>query len=123
MQFRMVCEDRGRTLGRSIAEVQSLWQRLKSAQRQRRYRKTAAKELWADDWRVAEKNLGRQFTGELRRFQERLLLLDPSGSYASGAVQCAWRTVRTARPSTPGPAQRQPPSTAGRHRGAIRVPD
>jgi len=87
MQFRMACASGSEAVARwantTLPKYKPLWQRLKSAQRQRRYRKTAARELWSDDWRVAEKNLGRQFTSELRRLQERLMLLDPSGGYAT----------------------------------------
>jgi len=91
MQFRMACASGPEAVERwadaTLPKYKPLWQRLKSAQRQRRYRKSAAKELWTDEWRVADKLLGRQFVSELRRFQERLKSLDPMGSYETpGAV-------------------------------------
>jgi hypothetical protein len=85
MQFRMACAQGSEAVARwadvTLPKYKPLWQRLKSAERQRRYRRSAARELWGEDWRAAEKNLGTQFVGELRRFQARLRLLDPVGTY------------------------------------------
>lgn len=90
-QFRMACASGSEAIARwadaTLPKYKPLWQRLKSAQRQRRYRKSAAKELWTEEWRVADKILGRPFVVELRRFQAKLGALDPSGHWETpGAV-------------------------------------
>lgn len=71
MQFRMAC-GRGAT---SVAEwadatlpkYTSVWRRLKSAQRQRRYRSVPSTEKWMTDWRAAERTLGKDLTAILHR--------------------------------------------------------
>jgi hypothetical protein len=71
MQFRIVC-------GRGAAEVSDwadatlpkypvIWRRLKSAQRQRRFRSVPNMEKWMNDWRAAERTLGKELTEILRR--------------------------------------------------------
>ena len=40
-----------------------------------------------DEWKAADRNLGTQFTGELKRFRERLKSVDAAGTYDTpGAV-------------------------------------
>jgi hypothetical protein len=81
MQFRMACAQGSEAVARwadaTLPKYKPLWQRLKSAQRQRRYRSSAARDQWGGDWRAADKNLGRQFAAELRRFQIRQELTRP----------------------------------------------
>jgi len=49
-----------------------LWRRLKSAQRQRRFRAVPNTEKWMTDWRVAERTFGKSLTDVLRRNRARL---------------------------------------------------
>jgi hypothetical protein len=91
MQFRMACASGSPAVARwaeqTLPKYKSVWQRLKSAQRQRRYRKSASRDRWMEEWKAADKNLGTQFTGELKRFRDRLTALDSNGSYDTpGAV-------------------------------------
>ncbi len=91
MQFRMACAAGTPAVARwadqTLPKYKPVWQRLKSAQRQRRYRKSASRDRWMDEWKAADKNLGTQFTGELKRFRDRLKVLDATGNYETpGAV-------------------------------------
>jgi hypothetical protein len=71
MQFRMAC---GRGPEAVIAWVDAtlpkyttVWRRLKSAERQRRYRSVPSTQKWMTDWRAAERTFGRDLTTILRR--------------------------------------------------------
>jgi hypothetical protein len=75
-QFRIAC-------GRGAAAVVEwadatlpkyplLWRRLKSAQRQRRFRAVPNTEKWMNDWRAAERTFGKLLTELLRRNRPRL---------------------------------------------------
>ncbi len=91
MQFRMACAAGPQAVAKwaeqTLPKYKLVWQRLKSAQRQRRYRKSAARDKWLEEWKAADKNLGTQFTSELRRFRERLRAVDGTGNYDTpGAV-------------------------------------
>ena len=85
MQFRMACtqgtESVARWVDATLPKYKPLWQRLKSAQRQRRFRRSSAKGLWAEDWRAAERNFGKPFVNELRALQARLEKSDPLGRH------------------------------------------
>jgi hypothetical protein len=76
IQFRIAC-------GRGAAAVAAwadttlpkyplLWRRLKSAQRQRRFRAVPNMEKWMNDWRAAERTFGKSLTELLRRNRPRL---------------------------------------------------
>jgi len=76
IQFRIAC-------GRGPAAVAEwadatlpkyplLWRRLKSAQRQRRFRAVPNTEKWMTDWRVAERTFGKSLTDVLRRNRAQL---------------------------------------------------
>src|SRR5215813_3250635 len=76
IQFRIAC-------GRGAAAVVEwadatlpkyplLWRRLKSAQRQRRFRAVPNMEKWMNDWRAAERTFGKALTELLRRNRSRL---------------------------------------------------
>jgi hypothetical protein len=76
IQFRIAC-------GRGAAAVAEwadatlpkyplLWRRLKSAQRQRRFRAVPNTEKWMNDWRAAERTFGKTLTELLRRNRPRL---------------------------------------------------
>jgi hypothetical protein len=76
MQFRMVC-GRGDDAVAAWAEVTlpkytTVWRRLKSAERQRRYRAVPSMQKWMTDWHAAERTLGRDLTALLRRHRGEL---------------------------------------------------
>ena len=76
IQFRIAC-GRGTTAVAAWADATLpkypvLWRRLKSAQRQRRFRAVPNTEKWMTDWRVAERTFGRALTDLLRRNRPRL---------------------------------------------------
>jgi hypothetical protein len=78
MQFRMVC-GRGPEAVLAWAEAtlpkySTVWRRLKSAERQRRYRSVPSTRKWVTDWGAAERTLGRQATEILRRRRAELHL-------------------------------------------------
>jgi hypothetical protein len=78
MQFRMVC-GRGAEAVLAWAEAtlpkySTVWRRLKSAERQRRYRSVPSTRKWVTDWAAAERTLGRQATEILRRRRNELHL-------------------------------------------------
>ena len=71
MQFRMAC-GRGSAAvlewaDATLPKYTTVWRRLKSAERQRRYRSVPSIEKWMTDWRVAERTLGKHLTAILRR--------------------------------------------------------
>jgi hypothetical protein len=71
MQFRMAC-GRGAEAVAAWAEATlpkytTVWRRLKSAERQRRYRSVPSTQKWMTDWRAAERTLGSDLTTILRR--------------------------------------------------------
>ena len=78
MQFRIVC---GRGADAVLAWAEAtlpkytiVWRRLKSAERQRRYRSVPSTQKWMSDWSAAERTLGRQATEILRRRRAELHL-------------------------------------------------
>jgi hypothetical protein len=76
MQFRMAC-GRGVDAVAGWAEATlpkytSVWRRLKSAERQRRYRSVPSMQKWMTDWHAAERTLGHDLTALLRRHRGEL---------------------------------------------------
>jgi hypothetical protein len=76
MQFRMAC---GRDADAVAAWAEAtlpkytiVWRRLKSAERQRRYRAVPSMQKWMTDWHAAERTLGRDLTALLRRHRGEL---------------------------------------------------
>lgn len=71
MQFRMACgrgaESVAEWADATLPKYTQVWRRLKSAQRQRRYRSVPSTEKWMTDWRAAERTLGKDLTVILRR--------------------------------------------------------
>jgi hypothetical protein len=71
MQFRMACgrgtESVAEWADATLPKYTQVWRRLKSAQRQRRYRSVPSTEKWMTDWRAAERTLGKDLTSILRR--------------------------------------------------------
>jgi hypothetical protein len=71
MQFRMACGRGSEALQEwangTLPKYTGVWRRLKSAERQRRYRKVPSTEKWMTDWRAAERTLGKNLTTILRR--------------------------------------------------------
>lgn len=71
MQFRMACGRGAQAVAEwadaTLPKYTQVWRRLKSAQRQRRYRSVPSTEKWMTDWRAAERTLGKDLTVLLRR--------------------------------------------------------
>ena len=71
MQFRMACGRGSEALqewaNATLPKYTAIWRRLKSAERQRRYRAVPSTEKWMTDWRAAERTLGKNLTTILRR--------------------------------------------------------
>ena len=71
MQFRMACgrgaESVGEWANATLPRYTQVWRRLKSAERQRRYRSVPSIEKWMTDWRAAERTLGKDLMAILRR--------------------------------------------------------
>jgi hypothetical protein len=71
MQFRMACGRGSEALqewaNATLPKYTTVWRRLKSAERQRRYRSVPSTEKWMTDWRAAERTLGKRLTAILRR--------------------------------------------------------
>jgi hypothetical protein len=71
MQFRMACGRGSEALqewaNATLPKYTAIWRRLKSAERQRRYRSVPSTEKWMTDWRAAERTLGKNLTTILRR--------------------------------------------------------
>ncbi len=71
MQFRMACgrgtEAVAEWAAATLPKYTQVWRRLKSAQRQRRYRSVPSTEKWMTDWHAAERTLGKDLTAILRR--------------------------------------------------------
>ncbi len=71
MQFRMAsgrgAESVAEWAAATLPKYTQVWRRLKSAQRQRRYRSVPSTEKWMTDWRAAERTLGTELTAILRR--------------------------------------------------------
>ena len=71
MQFRMACgrgsEAVAEWAATTLPKYTTHWRRLKSAERQRRYRSVPSAEKWMTDWRAAERTLGKDLTTLLRR--------------------------------------------------------
>ncbi len=71
MQFRMACGRGAEAVAEwteaTLPKYTQVWRRLKSAQRQRRYRSVPSTEKWMTDWRAAERTLGKDLTAILRR--------------------------------------------------------
>jgi len=71
MQFRMACGRGAEAVApwadATLPKYTSVWRRLKSAQRQRRFRAVPSTEKWMTDWKAAERTLGKTVTAVLRR--------------------------------------------------------
>jgi hypothetical protein len=71
MQFRMACGRGSEAVAEwadsTLPKYTSVWRRLKSAQRQRRFRAVPSTEKWMTDWKAAERTLGKNITATLRR--------------------------------------------------------
>jgi hypothetical protein len=71
MQFRIACGRGAEAVAEwadsTLPKYTSVWRRLKSAQRQRRFRAVPSTEKWMTDWKAAERTLGTQITATLRR--------------------------------------------------------
>jgi hypothetical protein len=71
MQFRMACGRGAEAVvewaDATLPKYTSVWRRLKSAQRQRRFRAVPSTEKWMTDWKAAERTLGKHITATLRR--------------------------------------------------------
>jgi len=118
MQFRMACTQGADSVARwvdsTLPKYKPLWQRLKSAQRQRRFRRSSAKGMWAQDWRAAERTFGSQVARELRDLQARLQESDPEGDYDTpNAVLCAALGALSDRLQA---TEARPPRNAGPHK-------
>ena len=71
MQFRMACGRGAEAVAEwadaTLPKYTSVWRRLKSAQRQRRFRAVPSTEKWMTDWKAAERTLGKTSPPALRR--------------------------------------------------------
>lgn len=71
MQFRMACGRGSDAVAEwadaTLPKYTSVWKRLKSAERQRRYRSVPSTRKWTTDWTAADRTLGVQLTTILRR--------------------------------------------------------
>ncbi len=71
MQFRIACGRGSEAVvvwaDATLPKYTSVWRRLKSAQRQRRFRAVPSTEKWMTDWKAAERTLGKNLTATLRR--------------------------------------------------------
>jgi hypothetical protein len=71
MQFRIACgrgaESVSEWANATLPKYSLVWRRLKSAQRQRRFRSIPSMQKWMTDWRAAERTLGKHLTIILRR--------------------------------------------------------
>lgn len=71
MQFRIACGRGAEAVAEwadsTLPKYTSVWRRLKSAQRQRRFRAVPSTEKWMTDWKAAERTLGTHVTATLRR--------------------------------------------------------
>jgi hypothetical protein len=71
MQFRMACGRGAEAVAlwadATLPKYTSVWRRLKSAQRQRRFRAVPSTEKWMTDWKAAERTLGKNVIAVLRR--------------------------------------------------------
>ena len=76
MQFRMACGRGAEAVvawaAATLPKYTTVWRRLKSAERQRRYRSVPSTKKWMSDWRAAERTLGPELTAMLRRRQAEL---------------------------------------------------
>ncbi len=71
IQFRIACGRGPQAVSEwvdtTLPKYALLWRRLKSAQRQRRFRSVPNTEKWMNDWRIAERTFGKDLTDILRR--------------------------------------------------------
>lgn len=76
MQFRMACGRGSDAVAgwadATLPKYTTVWRRLKSAERQRRYRSVPSMQKWMNDWRAAERTFGRDLTAILRRHRGEL---------------------------------------------------
>jgi hypothetical protein len=114
IQFRIAC-------GRGPAAVAEwadatlpkyplLWRRLKSAQRQRRFRAIPNTEKWMHDWRIAERTFGKVLTDVLRRSRARLGL--PAKATPADALGAALATLDAHLNDLPLRSDALPPRSA-----------
>jgi len=103
MQFRMA-RGRGAEAVASWADATlpkytSVWRRLKSAQRQRRFRAVPSTEKWMTDWKAAERTLGKHITATLRR--SRVALGRAQNATPAEMLTAALAAFEAALPETP----------------------
>jgi hypothetical protein len=95
MQFRMACgrgaESVAEWADATLPKYTPVWRRLKSAQRQRRYRSVPSTEKWMTDWRAAERTLGKDLTAILRR--NRAALGEPPKATPAALLTAALTTL------------------------------
>lgn len=122
MQFRMACGRGSDAVAEwadaTLPKYTQVWRRLKSAQRQRRYRSVPIAEKWMTDWRAAERTLGKDLTATLRR--NRTALGEKPNATPAVLLTAALNTLdallsdQRNRPSTARPEDALPPRSAER---------
>lgn len=113
MQFRMVSDKGPEAVARWACEALPkspvLWQRLKNAERQRRFRVNARTPNWHHDWTRAAKLLGSRYVREMRRCAEQLDVESP-GAVLEAALGALTREL-TGAAQPPRAAEPHPPSS------------
>jgi hypothetical protein len=102
MQFRMACgrgtEAVAEWADSTLPKYTSVWRRLKSAQRQRRFRAVPSTEKWMTDWKAAERTLGKHITATLRR--SRAVLGKPPSATPAEMLTAALTAFEASLPET-----------------------
>lgn len=114
MQFRMVCDKGPEAVARwaseSLPKHPTLWQRIKNAERQQRFRNNARTPNWQKDWKRASRLLGKRYSRDLRKCAD-LLVSDANKPLTPAAVLEA--AIDALRRELAGDAQ--PPRSAQPH--------
>jgi hypothetical protein len=117
MQFRMACAQGADAVARwvdaTLPKYKPLWQRLKSAQRQRRFRVNSAKGMWTRDWRAAERSFGPEIVTDLRTLRAKLEKADAHGRYET--PEAVLRAALSALDERLESTEARPPRHAGPH--------
>ncbi len=102
MQFRMACGRGAEAVAEwadsTLPKYTSVWRRLKSAQRQRRFRAVPSTEKWMTDWKAAERTLGKHITATLRR--SRAVLGKPQSATPAEMLTAALTAFEASLPET-----------------------